>query len=58
MRPKLLRFRDSYLMLMPEPIPYFHLPYFHVSNGALLFYSALVFSFYIDVILTLSILLI
>ena len=33
-----------------------HLPYFHVSKGALFLHSILVLSFYIDVILTLSIL--
>ena len=38
-------------------IPYFRLQYFHVSNSALFstYYSTSVLSFYIDVVLTLSI---
>ena len=33
----------------------FHLPYFHVWNSAVFLHSTLVFPFYIDVVLTLSI---
>ena len=33
---------------------YFHLPYFHVSDSALVLHNTLVLSFYIDVVLTLS----
>ena len=36
-------------------ILYFRLPYFHVSNSALFLHSTPVLSFYIDVVLTLSI---
>ena len=34
---------------------YFRLPYFHVSKSALFLQSALVLSFYIDIVLTPSI---
>ena len=36
-------------------LPYFYLPYFHVSNGALFLTSTLVLSLYIYIIFTLSI---
>ena len=44
-------YQTSYNMI----IFYLHLPYFHVSNSALILQSTLVFSFYIDVVLTASI---
>ena len=33
---------------------YFHLPYFHVSNSGLFLYSTSVLSFYVDIVLKLS----
>ena len=37
-----------------DMILYFRLPYFHVSNSALFLHSLSIFSFYIEVVFTLS----
>ena len=44
-------------ILMPHSMLklYHHIPYFHASNSIYCLYSALILSFYIDVVLTLSI---